>query len=87
MTTIQMPRDIEVAATAQAERAGLSLDQYLLGIVATRVGAQAEAERWFAARAARAVPGQAAAILARAGVDRAPEPGDELPADLAARLG
>ena len=49
--------------------------------------AQAEAERWFAARAARTVPGQAAAILARARVDRAPEPGDELPADLAARLG
>ena len=49
--------------------------------------AQAEAERWVAARAARALPGQAAAILARAGVDQAPEPGDELPAELAARLG
>ena len=49
--------------------------------------AQAEAERCFAARAERAVPGLAAAILARAGVGRAPEPGDALPADLAARLG
>ncbi|MFZ4411169.1 MAG: hypothetical protein ACOYOH_27765 [Paracraurococcus sp.] len=48
--------------------------------------AQAEAERWVAARAARAVPGQAAAILARAGVGRAPEPVDALPADFAARL-
>ncbi len=51
------------------------------------VATQAETARYFAARAARATPEQAAAILARAGVGQAPEPGDELPAELAARLG
>jgi hypothetical protein len=81
-----MPEDIKAAAAAQAERAGVSLNQYLLSIVAARVGAQAETERYFAARAARSVPGRAKAVLARAGRGRPPEAGDELPPDLAARL-
>jgi hypothetical protein len=42
-----------------------------------RLGAQAEAERAFAARAARAEPGRARAILARAGKGRPPQPGDD----------
>lgn len=39
-----------------------------------------------AERAARSAPGRAKAILARAGAGRPPEPGDELPADLAEAL-
>ena len=82
----RMPDEIKAAAAAQAERAGVSLNQYLLSIVAARVGAQAETERYFATRSARSVPGRARAILARAGAGRAPEPGDELPPDVADAL-
>lgn len=82
----RMPDDLKAAAAAQAERAGVSMNQYLLSIVARQVGAQAEAERYFAARAARAVPGRAKEILARAGLGQPPEPGDELPLDLAEKL-
>lgn len=83
---LRMPEEIKAAAAAQAERAGVSLNQYLLSIVASRVGAQAETERYFAARAARSVPGRAKAILARAGQGNPPEPGDELPTDMAEAL-
>jgi len=79
----RIPEDLKVAITAQAERAGVSLNQYLLAIVATHAGSQAEAERYFAARAARSSPAQALDILARAGQGQPPEPGDELPLDLA----
>ena len=44
---------------------------------------QAEAERYFAARAARSSPGPVSEILARAGQGNLAEPGDELPSDLA----
>ncbi len=79
----RMPEDLKAAITAQAERAGVSLNQYLLAIVATHAGSQAEAERYFATRAARSGPAQALDILARAGQRQPPEPGDELPLDLA----
>jgi hypothetical protein len=82
----RMPEQIKAAAAAQAARAGVSMNQYLLSIVAARVGAQAEAERYFEARAGRAAPGRAKDILARAGIGHTPEPGDELPDDVAARL-
>ena len=42
---------------------------------------QAEAERSFAARTVRATPGRACEILARAGRDNPPQPGDELVAE------
>jgi hypothetical protein len=83
---LRLPEEIKAAAAAQAERAGVSLNQYLLSIVAARVGAQVEAEHYFAARSARSVPGRARTILARAGARRPPEPGDELPPDVAVRL-
>ena len=79
----RMPEDFKAAVAAQAERAGVSLNQYLLSIVATHAGSQAEAERYFAARAARSSPARALDILARAGQGNSPEPGDELPLDLA----
>ena len=77
----RMPEDLKAAITAQAERAGVSLNQYLLSIVAAHAGFQAETERYFAARAARSSPARALEILARAGQGQAPEPGDELPPD------
>ena len=79
----RMPEDLKAAVAAQAERAGVSLNQYLLSIVATHAGSQAEAEGYFAARAARSSPARALDILARAGQGQPPEPGDELPPDLA----
>ncbi len=84
MNTIsfRMPEDLEAAIAAQAERAGISLNQYLLSIVAAHAGSQAKAERYFAARAACSNPVRATEILARAGQDHPPEPGDGLPPDL-----
>lgn len=77
-----LPDDLQHAATAQAESAGLSLNEYILTALAARVGAQPEAERYSAARAARAVPGRALEILSRAGVGNPPLPGDELDEDV-----
>ena len=44
---------------------------------------QAEAEQYFATRAARCSPGRTLEILARAGQGNPAEPGDELPSDFA----
>jgi hypothetical protein len=52
----------------------------LLLIAAAHAGA--EAEGYFAARAARSSPARALEILARAGQGQPLEPGDELPPDL-----
>lgn len=86
MVLLKMPEDLRAAAAAQAQRMGVSLSQYLLSIVAAQLGAQAEADRYFAARAARCVPGRWRETLSRAGAGHPPEPGDEIPPDLAERL-
>jgi hypothetical protein len=75
---LRLPDDLKERAVAQAEATGVSLNQYIAIALAARVGAQAEAERYFAARAARARPGRAREILARAGQGRKPRRGDEL---------
>ncbi len=75
---LRLPDDLKERAAAQADAAGVSLNQYIATALAARVGAQAEAERYFAARAARATPGRARDILARAGRGNPPRPGDEL---------
>ncbi len=78
---LRLPDDLKERAAAQAEAAGVSLNQYIATVLASRVGAQAEAERSFAARAARATPGRARDILARAGKSNPPRPDDELVED------
>jgi HicB family len=80
MTTfpLRLPEDLKERASAQAEQAGVSLNQYIAVALASRVGAQAEAERYFRARAARAKPGRAKAILARAGCRSKPRAGDRI---------
>lgn len=80
---LRLPDDLKEQAAAQAEATGVSLNQYIATALAARVGAQAEAERCFAARAARATPGRARKILARAGKGNPPMPGDELPPNIA----
>ncbi len=73
---LRLPEDLKAEAAAQAEKAGLSLNQYITSVLSARVGAQAEAERYFALRGARAKRGQALKILGRAGVGNAPREED-----------
>jgi hypothetical protein len=75
---LRLPDDLKERASAQATKAGLSLNQYIAVTLASRVGAQAEAERYFAARAARATPGRAKKLLAKAGRRQKPRRGDNL---------
>jgi hypothetical protein len=75
---LRLPEGLKAKATAQAEAAGVSLNQYITATLASRVGAQAEAERYFHARGARAKRGQATAILAKAGKRTKPRSGDRL---------
>ena len=75
---LRLPEELKELAAAQAEEAGVSLNQYIAVAVAARVGAQAEAARYFAARGARTVPGRAKAILARAGAGNAPREDDAI---------
>jgi hypothetical protein len=83
MTTfpLRLTEELKAIATAQAERAGVSLNQYIATVLAAHVGAQAEAERIFVVRAARSAPGTARAVLARAGKRRRPRVGDRLDAE------
>jgi hypothetical protein len=75
---LRLPEDLKEKAVAQAEAAGVSLNQYITVALASRVGAQAEAERYFAARGARAKRGQAKAILGKAGKRNKLRPADRL---------
>jgi hypothetical protein len=79
---LRLPDELKEQAAAQAEAAGVSLNQYIAIVLAARVGAQAEVERHFAARAARTTPGRARDILARAGQGHPPHPDDALEEDL-----
>jgi len=75
---LRLPDDIKQEAARQAQALGVSLNQYLVSAVASRVGAQSEAARYFAARAARAKPGAAKEILARVGQGVPPREDDLL---------
>jgi hypothetical protein len=58
---LRLTGDLKALATAQAARAGISLNQYIATVPAAHVGAQSEAERMFAARAARPGPNDSGA--------------------------
>jgi hypothetical protein len=75
---LRLPDELQEAAEAQAAASGLTLNEYIIAALAVRVGAQAEAERAFQARAKRSSSGRAREILGRAGKDNPPQPGDEL---------
>jgi hypothetical protein len=75
---LRLPDDLKDKAAAQAAEAGVSLNQFIAVAVASRVGAQAEAERYFAARAARVVPGRAKSILEKAGIGNPPRADDQI---------
>lgn len=70
MTTtfpLRIPDDLKAAAAEQAEAMGVSLNQYVGMSLAARVGAQAEAARFFAARGSRGSPQRALAVLDQIG--------------------
>ena len=73
---LRMPDDLKDEAARLADATGVSLNQYIVAALASRVGAQAEAARYFAARAARATPGRAKDILSRSGAGNAPRDDD-----------
>lgn len=75
---LRIPDDLKAEATRLAEMAGVSLNQYVATALASRVGAQLKADRYFAARGAPAVPGRAKEILARSGVGNAPRDDDRV---------
>lgn len=75
---LRLPDDLKAEVTAQAGKAGLSLNQYIASALSARVGAQAEAERYFVQRGARSVPGEALEILSRAGVGNRPREDDAI---------
>jgi hypothetical protein len=75
---LRLPADLKEAATRQAENAGMSLNQYMALAIAGRVGAVAEAERYFKARAKRTKPGRAKEILRRLGTQATPRRGDRM---------
>jgi hypothetical protein len=77
---LRLPEDLKEIASKQAAGAGVSLNRFIATALAARVGAQAEAERYFTARAARATPGRAKAILAKAGGATPPRDDDRLDA-------
>jgi hypothetical protein len=73
---LRLPDDLKEAAAAQADAQGVSLNQYISTALAARVGAQGEAARYFAARAARTKPGRAKEVLARSGAGNPPRQDD-----------
>ncbi len=78
---LRLTAELKALATAQAARSGVSLNQYIATVLAAQVGSQAEVDRTFAARAARARPGAAREILARAGLRQRPRAEDRLDAE------
>ncbi|HMN74766.1 MAG TPA: YlcI/YnfO family protein [Burkholderiaceae bacterium] len=74
---LRLPAELKDAAAKQASASGVSMNQFIATALAARVGAIAEAERYFAARAKRATPGRAKAVLKRAGKGNPPRKGDE----------
>jgi hypothetical protein len=64
---LRIPDDLKAAAAEQAEAMGVSLNQYVGMSLAARVGAQAEAARFFSARGSRGSTEAALAALGRIG--------------------
>jgi hypothetical protein len=64
---LRLPEEMKEAAMRQASLSGISMNLFVATAVAARVGAQAEAERYFSARGARTTPARAKALLMRMG--------------------
>jgi hypothetical protein len=77
---IRLPEDMKEAAARQASLAGISMNLFVATAVAARVGAQAEADRYFTARGARTTAARAKALLMRLGSSGEPGEDDRLDA-------
>jgi hypothetical protein len=64
---LRLPEEMKDAAMRQASLSGISMNLFVATAVAARVGAQAEAERYFSAHGARTTPARAKALLMRLG--------------------
>jgi hypothetical protein len=64
----------------QAAESGISMNLFVATAVAARVGARAEAERYFTARGSRTTPARAKALLMRLGTQSAVRDDDKLDA-------
>lgn len=64
---LRLPEELRDVAARQAAASGVSLNLFLATAVASRVGAQAEAERYLAARGSRTTEVRAKALLKRLG--------------------
>jgi HicB family len=78
---LRLPEDLRDVAARQAAQSGISLNLFLATAVASRVGAQAEAERYFAARGSRTTPARAKALLQRLGTAGEVRNDDQLDAE------
>jgi len=77
---LRLPEDLKDAAMRQAAKSGISMNLFVATAIAARVGARAEAERYFAARGSRTTPARAKALLSRLGTPGAPRDDDRLDA-------
>ena len=64
---LRLPKEMKAAAMRQAATSGISMNLFAATTIAARVGAQAEAERYFSARGARTTAARAKALLSRLG--------------------
>jgi len=74
----RLPEDMKDAAMRQAAESGISMNLFVATAVAARVGARAEAERYFTARGSRTTPARAKALLMRLGTPGAVQDDDRL---------
>jgi hypothetical protein len=77
---IRLPEDMKDAAMRQAAESGISMNLFVATAVAARVGARAEAERYFTARGSRTTRARAKALLMRLGTACAVREDDRLDA-------
>ena len=78
---LRLPQDMKEAAMRQASISGVSMNLFVATAVAARVGAQAEAQRYFTARGARTTSARAKALLMRLGTPDVLRDDDRLDAD------
>jgi hypothetical protein len=77
---LRLPEDLKDAAMRQAAKSGISMNLFMATAIAARVGARAEAERYFAARGSRTTAARAKALLSRLGTQDDPRNDDRLDA-------
>lgn len=82
---LKLPASIKAAAERLAHEDGVSLNQWITSAVAQKIGAVETAAEFFKRRAAGAKPHHLAELPAKV-PDLPAEPGDELPADFAAKM-